>query len=105
MPDKISKQLEILESNKELLMTYGTTLVGEKDEEMVILGRTNKTKQKIAPLFPYYVYWTTSSILWRKEYISENSWFPLFGSEDLLFEFINGLKDYPIMHTPSKDLF
>ena len=68
LPNKISEQLKTLESNKELLMTYGTTLVGKKDEEMVILGRTNKTKQKIAPLFPYNVYWTTSSILWRKEY-------------------------------------
>ena len=101
LPNKISEQLKTLESNKELLMTYGTTLVGEKDENMVILGRTNKAKQKIAPLFPYNVYWTTSSILWRKEYISEDSWFPLFGSEDLLFEFLNGLMDYPIAHTPS----
>ena len=41
--------------------------------------------------------------MWRKEYISEDSWFPLYGSEDLLFEFINGLMDYPIMHTPSKN--
>ena len=103
LPNKISEQLKTLESNKELLMTYGTTLVGEKDENMVILGRTNKAKQKIAPLFPYNVYWTTSSILWRKEYISEDSWFPLFGSEDLLFEFLNGLMDYPIKHTPSAE--
>ena len=103
LPNKISEQLKTLESNKELLMTYGTTLVGEKDENMVILGRTNKAKQKIAPLFPYNVYWTTSSILWRKEYISEDSWFPLFGSEDLLFEFLNGLMDYPIAHTPSAE--
>ena len=103
LPNKISEQLKTLESNKELLMTYGTTLVGKKDEEMVILGRTNKAKQKIAPLFPYKVYWTTSSILWRKEYISEDSWLPLFGSEDLLFEFLNGLMDYPIAHTPSAE--
>ena len=51
LPNKISEQLKTLESNKKLLMTYGTTLVGEKDENMVILGRTNKAKQKIAPLF------------------------------------------------------
>ena len=102
LPNKISEQVRTLENNKELLMTYGTTLVGKEEENMQILGKTNKIKQKIAPLFPYNVYWTTSSILWRKEYISENSWFPLFGSEDLLFEFLNGLMDYPIMHTPSE---
>ena len=103
LPNKISEQVRTLESNKALLMTYGTTLVGKEEKNMTILGRTNKIKQKIAPLFPYNVYWTTSSILWRKEYISEDSWFPLYGSEDLLFEFINGLMDYPIMHTPSKN--
>lgn len=102
LPNKISEQVKTLESNKALLMTYGTTLVGEEDKNMVLLGRTNKIKQKIAPLFPYYVYWTTSSMLWRKEYISDNYWFPLFGSEDLLFEFLNGLNDHPIIHTPSK---
>ena len=102
LPNKISEQLKTLESNKKLLMTYGTTLVGKKAEGMTILGKTDKTKQTIAPLFPYNVYWTTSSIMWRREYISEDSWFPLFGSEDLLFEFINSLMDYPIIHTPSK---
>ena len=30
LPNKISEQLKTLESNKKLLMTYGTTLVGEK---------------------------------------------------------------------------
>ena len=103
LPNKISEQVRTLESNKALIMTYGTTLVGKEEKNMTILGRTNKIKQKIAPLFPYNVYWTTSSILWRKEYISADSWFPLYGSEDLLFEFINGLMDYPIMHTPSKN--
>ena len=38
-----------------------------------------------------------------ERYISEESWFPLFGSEDLLFEFLNGLLDYPIVHTPSDE--
>ena len=103
LPNKISEQVKTLESNKKLLMTYGTTLVGKEDENMVILGRTNKIKQKIAPLFPYYVYWTTSSVMWRREYISADSWLPLFGSEDLLFEFLNGLMDYPIAHTPSAE--
>ena len=102
LPDKISAQVNILEKNKKLLMTYGTTIIGEKESDMRILGKTNKNKPKIAPLFPYQVYWTTSSILWRKAYISKESWYPLFGSEDLLFEFLNGLLDYPIMHTPSE---
>ena len=100
-PNKISSQVEVLEKNKNLLMTYGTVIIGKNEEDMRILGKTNVNKKKIDPLFPYYVFWTTSSILWRKEYISEESWFPLFGSEDLLFEFLNGLLDYPIMHTPS----
>ena len=52
---KKSDILKTLESNKKLLMTYGTTLVGKEDENMVILGRTDKIKQKIAPLFPYYL--------------------------------------------------
>ena len=101
LPNKISEQLKILENNKELLMTYGTTLVGEKDENMVILGRTNKAKQKIAPLFPYNVYWTTSSIC------GENTYRKILGfhylDQKTYFEFINGLMDYPIMHTPSKE--
>ena len=62
LPNKISEQLKTLESNKKLLMTYGTTLVGKKDEEMVILGRTNKAKQKISPLFPFKVYWTKEGL-------------------------------------------
>ncbi len=101
LPDKISKQVNVLEKNKKLLMTYGTTIIGKQDNDMRILGKTNQAKKRIAPLFPYYVYWTTSSMLWRKAYISEESWYPLYGSEDLLFEFLNGLLDYPIMHTYS----
>ena len=85
LPNKISEQLKTLESNKELLMTYGTTLVGEKDEDMVILGRTNKTKQKIAPLFPYKVHWTTSSILWREEYIIGRFLVPIIWIRRLTF--------------------
>ena len=103
MPNKLLKQVEILEKEKDLMMTYATTLIGKTDSEMSILGITNQNKQKIFPLFPYKVYWTTSSILWRSKYISKNSWYPLYGSEDLLFEFLNGLKGYPIKHTPSKN--
>ena len=88
LPDKISKQVNVLEKNKKLLMTYGTTIVGKNETDMRILGKTNQNKKRIAPLFPYQVYWTTSSILWRKAYISEESWYPLYGSEDLLFEFL-----------------
>ncbi len=51
MPNKISEQVRALESNKDLLMTYGTTLIGKKDGNMSVLGKTNKIKQKIA-LFP-----------------------------------------------------
>ena len=100
-PDKISSQVNVLEKNNELIMTYGTTIIGKESTDMRILGKTNQSKKKIAPLFPYQVYWTTSSILWRKAYISDKSWYPLYGSEDLLFEFLNGLLDYPIMHTLS----
>ena len=102
LPNKISEQVKFLENNEKILMTYGTTIIGKAEDEMAILGKTNKEKNRISPLFPYELYWTTSSILWRKSYISEDSWFPLFGSEDLLFEFINGLLDYPIAHTPSR---
>ena len=101
LPDKISKQVYVMEKNKKLLMTYGTTIVGENDTDMRILGKTNQNKNRIAPLFPYQVYWTTSSILWRKAYISDESWYPLYGSEDTLFEFLNGQLNYPIVHTSS----
>ena len=87
---------------KKLLMTYGTTIVGKNETDMRILGKTNQNKKRIAPLFPYQVYWTTSSILWRKAYISDKSWYPLYGSEDTLFEFLNGQLNYPIVHTCSK---
>ena len=30
LPNKISEQLNVLESNNELLMTYGTTIIGKK---------------------------------------------------------------------------
>tara|TARA_B100000242_G_scaffold212289_1_gene154471 strand:- start:161 stop:1732 length:1572 start_codon:yes stop_codon:yes gene_type:complete len=99
LPDKISKQVNVLEKNKKLLMTYGTTIVGKNETDMRILGKTNQKKKRIAPLFPYQVYWTTSSILWRKAYISDESWYPLYGSEDTLFEFLNGQLNYPIVHT------
>tara|TARA_B100000427_G_scaffold328603_1_gene342134 strand:- start:459 stop:2198 length:1740 start_codon:yes stop_codon:yes gene_type:complete len=101
MPNKIYEQVKLLESNQKLLMTYATTIIGKRKDKMAILGKTNKEKHTIYPIFPYEVYWTTSSILWRESYISKHSWFPLFGSEDLLFEFLNGLMDYPIAHTPS----
>jgi len=103
MPNKISKQIKVLEQNKNLIMTYATTLIGKKINEMSILGLTNENKQRIFPLFPYKVYWTTSSVLWRASCISKNAWYPLYGSEDLLFEFLNGLMDLPIKHTPSKE--
>ena len=102
LPNKILEQVKILESNQKLLMTYGTTIIGKREDRMTILGQTNKEKDRISPLFPYQLYWTTSSILWRRSYISKDSWFPFFGSEDLLFEFLNGLLDYPIAHTPSE---
>ena len=102
-PNKISTQVNVLEKNNKLIMTYGTTIIGKESTDMRILGKTNQNKKKIAPLFPYQVYWTTSSILWRKAYISDESWYPLYGSEDLLFEFLNGLLDYPIMHTFSDE--
>ena len=50
-PDKISSQVNVfLEKNNELIMTYGTTIIGKESTDMRILGKTNQNK-KIAPLF------------------------------------------------------
>ena len=79
-------------------MTYGTTIL-EKKTDMRILEKQTKAKNCSFSLSSLL---TTSSILWRK-YIY--NWYPLYGSEDLLFEFLNGLLDYPIMHTFSDKPF
>ena len=51
-PDKISSQVNVLEKNNELIMTYGTTIIGKENTDMRILGKTNQSKKKIAPFFP-----------------------------------------------------
>ena len=47
LPNKTSKQVKFLENNEQILMTYGTTIIGKEEDEMAILGKTIKKKQNI----------------------------------------------------------
>ena len=100
LPDKISTQLNVLEKNKELIMTMEQlslvkNILNANTQEKQIKEKQNMSSFSLSSVLDYIEYFV------EEEYISERSWYPLFGSEDLLFE-LNGLPDHPIMHTSSK---
>ena len=52
LPDKISKQVNVLEKNKKLLMTYGTTIIGKKKLICEYLEKQTKKKRELLPFSP-----------------------------------------------------
>ena len=41
------EQVKFLENNEQIIMTYGNTIIGRKEDEMTILGKTDKENKKV----------------------------------------------------------
>ncbi|MBF0430924.1 MAG: glycosyltransferase family 2 protein [Fibrobacteria bacterium] len=97
---KIEQQVKFLTEFPELIMTYCLTHNLERNKSNTLLGRTNEEFTRILPESLFRITWQTSSCLWRASKISPKNWKRLYGPEDILFDFLTGLQDYPIAKTP-----
>ncbi|MFC1584240.1 glycosyltransferase family A protein [Fibrobacterota bacterium] len=102
-PEKLKLQVGFLEDHPEVIMTYALTRYmdeGETAPEQRVLGRTDQDFNRILPHVIPRMIWQTSSCLWRSSAVSPDFWKPLYGPEDVLFDFYAGLADKPVARTP-----
>lgn len=104
LPDKIEKNVIMLEEHPHWLMTYSTTEYADSEGNPTgrILGLSNQNIDSILPLSLQRALWQTTSCLWRKANLKESHWKNLRGPEDILFDWLHGLEMPSIGWTPSE---
>lgn len=90
LPSKLEIQVKVLENNPDLVMTYGLSML---NSNKTLIHRKKNIKKEEDNLLSSVLEvrkWHTSSCLWR--YDKDIYWSNLFNGEDVLHDFIVGLK-------------